>query len=374
MIMKIGGVRPFTAEDIPAVADLWQRSFRHTDRPASEELRRYFRQIFFESPWVDPDLPCLVYEAERHAVIGFLGVLPRPMVFRGRPIRMAVATQLMVDPTRRRGFAALDLFRTFLAGQQDLSYSDGANEHAHAIWERAGGDTARLYCLEWTRSLRPAQSINRRIRSHKRLEALAWAAKPACVAFDALATRISHSPLRLPPPPATLRQEDLTAKGLFAALAEIQPAPALAPRYDVRSLEWLLDRAAEARSLGELRGALVRDETDELAGWYLYYAKGGQAAHVLQIGAEPGAFSSVLDCLVHDAWRTGAIAVSGQLDPRFLEKLHDKRCRLACLGAGVLVHARDPDISAAVHRGDAFLSRLEGEWWLRLGIDRRMDW
>ena len=24
-----------------------------------------------------------------------------------------------------------------------------------------------------------------------------------------------------------------------------------------------------------------------------------------------------------------------------------------------------PELMAAIHRGDAFLSRLEGEWWLR---------
>jgi hypothetical protein len=34
-----------------------------------------------------------------------------------------------------------------------------------------------------------------------------------------------------------------------------------------------------------------------------------------------------------------------------------------------LVHSRDPEIMAAIHRGEAFLSRLEGEWWLRfLGV------
>jgi len=44
---------------------------------------------------------------------------------------------------------------------------------------------------------------------------------------------------------------------------------------------------------------------------------------------------------------------------------------LAALGCGfgrdgpwVLIHSRRPEILPAVERGDAFLSRLDGEWWL----------
>jgi hypothetical protein len=31
----------------------------------------------------------------------------------------------------------------------------------------------------------------------------------------------------------------------------------------------------------------------------------------------------------------------------------------------MLVHARHQEIVNAIHRGDAFLSRSEGEWWIR---------
>lgn len=30
-----------------------------------------------------------------------------------------------------------------------------------------------------------------------------------------------------------------------------------------------------------------------------------------------------------------------------------------------LVHSRDEDILSTIHQGKMFLSRLEGEWWMR---------
>jgi hypothetical protein len=34
-------------------------------------------------------------------------------------------------------------------------------------------------------------------------------------------------------------------------------------------------------------------------------------------------------------------------------------------GSWTLVHSRDPEATAALHSGDAWLSALEGELWLR---------
>ena len=36
-----------------------------------------------------------------------------------------------------------------------------------------------------------------------------------------------------------------------------------------------------------------------------------------------------------------------------------------CDGTWTLVHTRHADVATAIHQGNAFLSRLEGEWWLR---------
>jgi len=48
-----------------------------------------------------------------------------------------------------------------------------------------------------------------------------------------------------------------------------------------------------------------------------------------------------------------------------VQALSDRRCWFRQEGTWTLVHSRHRDILSAVHQGDAFLSRLDGEWWLR---------
>ena len=93
-------IRPLRAEDIPEVAALWLKVFRRKKVSAPEALCAYFHEMFFETPWRNLLLPSLVCTAGAR-IVGFLGVLPRAMTFRGAPIRVAVATQLMIDEEAR---------------------------------------------------------------------------------------------------------------------------------------------------------------------------------------------------------------------------------------------------------------------------------
>src|SRR5439155_25344477 len=127
---------------------------------------------------------------------------------------------------------------------------------------------------------------------------------------------------------------------------------------------------AAKRVHGELGRVLVRDESGGAIGWYLYYLKPGGECRLVQLAAGEGAAGVVLDHLFHDARRHGAAAVTGRMDPAHAQALCDHHCRFRLLGRGVLVHSRDPELLHAVQKGDAFLSRLEGEWWMRFGSDR----
>jgi hypothetical protein len=113
-----------------------------------------------------------------------------------------------------------------------------------------------------------------------------------------------------------------------------------------------------------LRARLVRGGGGTL-GWFLYYVRRGAAAEVLQLAARPGAFDRVLCALLADAWREGAAAVHGRADPRYVQELSQRHCWFRWDGTWTLAHARDPAIAAALHAGEAVLSRLDGEWWMR---------
>ncbi len=363
-------VRPLRADDLPAVGALWMRAFRRAGTPGG--VQRYFREVFLDPALAGDDPASLVYEDDAGLVAGFIGGLPRRMVFRGRPIRAVVATQLMVDPGRRHGFAAFDLLRTLFAGPQDLTFCDGANERSQHVWERSGGEVARLYSLDWQRALRPAGHLRQRfVRAGK--ARVARAAAPLCRAADALAGRLGrldHAAaigVPLGRPRAPLGTEELPCAAVRPLLDDT--GPSLAPSYDAESLSWLLDRAAHTHSHGPLRRRLCRDAWGEAVGWYVYYAQPDGVAQVLQFGGKPRRISDVLASLFADAYAAGSVSITGQVEPRWLRELTDAHATLSCPSLGVLLHSRDREIAGAVQRGDAFLSRLDGEWWLRFSAD-----
>src|SRR5664279_2036080 len=112
-------------EHLPDIAALHLRAMQGRSGVVSRALEDYLREIFLANPWIAPDISSLVC-FENGEVIGFLGVVPRSMEFRGRPVRVAVSSQFVVDRQRHRGPAAMELLSRFFGGPQDLSYTDGA--------------------------------------------------------------------------------------------------------------------------------------------------------------------------------------------------------------------------------------------------------
>src|SRR4030081_544675 len=102
----MGEIRPFTEEFASEAAALYVRAMRGQSAPPRESLSKYFCHILLSNPWFTPDIPSLVY-LDKGQLVGFLGVIPRSMEFRGRAIRVAVTTQLMVDRERREGSVGL---------------------------------------------------------------------------------------------------------------------------------------------------------------------------------------------------------------------------------------------------------------------------
>jgi hypothetical protein len=337
----MGAIRPLTPGDLPQVAALRERTFRHGRRTGAA-LERRLHDLFFASPWHDPELPSWVLE-EDGAVAGFVGVVPRPMQRQGAPVRAAVATQLMVAPGAR-GLAAIQLLQRVLAGPQELLLSDRATPEVRRIWERLGGTASTLHRLEWRRTLRPARAaLGRR---------MGRVAAPLLALSDRRAA---------PASPAAHHAEPLAGP---AELAGVLPRAgrALAPLHTDESLAWLMARAAERWAT--LRCALVRADDGAPAGWFAWAAGADGTAQVVQAAALPGHAQGVVDALLHDAWRAGAVALRGRMEPHLLDALAARGCRFEPGGQGVLAHARDPALVAAVVGGEAMLGGLDGEWWM----------
>lgn len=359
----MSGPREFFKEDIPAVADLWLKVFQQREDSSPESLRTYFQEMFLDHPWNDAQLPSLVYEDKDRSIVAFLGVLPRLLSFQGRPIQAAITSQFMVDTARHHGNAAIELMKRFLAGPQQLSLTDGASEGARRIWEALRGEFATTYSCLWTRVLRPAQYSLELMKSRKALKPLAGVARPFARVLDSVAVRLPLTPY--PMPAATAAMEEASVGSLLRCVSELPARWALRPCYNWESLSWLLQKAGEAKSRGQLRKFIVRNGKGEMLGWYVYYAKPGGTSKVLQIGGREHGISDVIDNLFNDAWRTGSVAVSGRLEPRFARQLSQKRCDFIFHDVAVLIHSRQNEILNEIQRGNAFLTRLDGEWWMR---------
>jgi len=234
-------IRPFTPDDIPEVVDLHKRVFPGNSFSASE-LEVHFRRLFFENPWYDADLPSLVYQERGEKICGFYGVIPRRMRMKGGPIRVAVSSQFMVDPSVRNRLAAVELQSAFFAGPQDLSFTDGANDASRRIWEGLGGVTAFPYSVHWTRLLRPTRYFLGRWKERGLSTLAQWALSPVSAVADFLATHRRRSPFHQA---EHAPEEDLSWETLRDELPKFAAMKSLCPDYDEQSLHWLMDQANE---------------------------------------------------------------------------------------------------------------------------------
>ena len=353
------GLRPVTEADLPALAALHGRAFDGAPSAGtpSERLESLLREIVLGHPWQDRRMPSLVFEIDG-AIAGFLGVMPRPMSFEGEPIVAAVGHNFMVDPERRSSLAAIELVRGFISGAQDLSLAEGTDT-SRRLWKALGGTVAPAYSLRWTRPLAPARyGLGLLVR---RGVPASWL-RPLAAAADFAAARLPASPLRD-------RRSDLEASGLDAAtlagcIGRLSARRRLAPRYDAADLEWMLGVLDRHAAGGGLRGVALR-RGGEIAGWYLWFMRTGRVAEAVQVGATEEAALDVVDHLLAEVRRAGAVAVAGRLEPSLMPALSE-RMSLFHRGRGpswLLAHSRDERLLGAIHAGDAFLTRLEGEWW-----------
>lgn len=360
----MGEIRVFAEEHVRAAADLNLKIIRGSKNSSGPGLQNCFRDIFLKNPWASPEISSLVY-LDHGELVGFLGVVPRIMEFRGHPVRVAVTSQFMFDREKHRGVGALELMRHFFRGPQDMSFTDGAGEAAMIVWTAAGGRAARLYSLNWTRLLRPL-STARSVLDRAGLGALKGVAGLVTSPGDFLLSKLPLEMLRAPRSVFTTRPA--TPAEILECIKEIGWREPLKPVYTQPSFDWLMFQAARATVYGTLRILTVHSPDGIRAGWLVYYVKPGAPAYVLQIGIRRrDQFSGILTALFRDAWEQGCSAIRGQTIPQFLTQLTEQHCLFRHPNPSVLIHSKDADLMNVVQSGEAALTRLDGECWMTFG-------
>jgi hypothetical protein len=358
-------IRKFTKEDIPAVAALFHKVYLAGDPAHTKSSLSYivaaFDEIFFRNPWYDENLSSLVCEGAGGAILGFIGVTPRRMIMKGRPILAAVSAHLMLEPDRQSGLMGVELLKRFLSGPQELSLTDFANDLGRKIWDGIGGTMSHIHSLQWVKLLRPsARALSLAAEKLRLSGGLLSMARPIGRLSDAALARMASHRFHFAAPDLT--SKDLDDETLLACISQFSASYSLHPEYDKLSLAWLLRRAERINHRGELRKLALCDDSGAIVGWYLYYLKRDGASEVLQLCARKNYIDATLDHLLHQAWSNGSELISGRLEPQLLPALSSRECYLNCGPPWVMIHTRDPEILQAINRGDALLTKLEGEW------------
>jgi hypothetical protein len=362
----MGEVRSFTEEHADGVARLYFRSVRGQDREPGKTLPAYFTELHLHNPWATPEVPALVY-IEKGKVVGALGILPRDMEFRGRPVRVATMTLYMVDPEYRNGPAAIHLLRRALKGPQDFSWTDGASGHVGALWSAMGGYADAPYAFNWFRILRPLGTARMGLdRIGKAGRYLKPFSGLVTAPGDFLLSKAPHEALREPVSPCAAKA--VNAEMLLECIQTLGWSSTLKPVYTAETFPWLMHEAGQNR-LGVFRMMTVSDSSG-YCGWFIYYALRGGPAFVMQIGVRrKDDFRNVLLALFHDAWHQGSVCVKGAAIPEYSTAMTELGCIFRHPHDRVVVHSKNSEIANAVRTGEAALSRLDGIAWLRFSAE-----
>jgi hypothetical protein len=353
-------IRPLRKGDLPQVAELYELVMRSGSRTPPRRLADYFQRLL-DHPWADPEIPSLVYEDKTGRIVGFIGSHVRHLRFDGQRLRMGLTGQLMSDPdpdVRNRAVGAM-LLRRYLAGPQDLTITSGTGETAR-IWKALGGQVIGLRSISWIRIFDLPSTASYLL---KRLGMAAWrpVTYPLLSAAQLVTNRLPGASLRVPEP--ATRAEDLSPRALIEYLPSVSDHLRMRPDYDETFLAWLFQEMAEVRSRGKLVKRLVCAPGGRVLGWYVTYLQPGGVSHVMQIGAKDRDVEAVIDHLFHDAQRSRAAFLTGQLEPQLFEPLTRRRCLLHPV-VNFLVQSRNPGLLDAVLAGQAMISRMEGEGWM----------
>lgn len=362
-------IAPFRRDDADDIAALFQSVFRDAKRDAPDSLTRYLRRLYLEMPGSDPQIVPLVHRSASGRINGFVGVTAMQMQCGDRPVRAAIGGSLMVNRDDADAMIAPRLLKAFLAGPQDISFSETTGDAATRMWLGLRGHTMPSYSLEWVRILRAASFLVD-IGSTK-IRPLGLMA-PLARRIDTMrAQRMAPGALKWSGIPSewpiyggfTACQVDADR---FSAL--VDPLLAhfpLRPVWGTGQLEAILSDAQLKPAAGKLILCQVSKGGAPPIGLFAYYVREGGIASVLQILAKPGFAGPVLDCLMLDAAARGASGLRGRIQPPLLEAMMGRRIAFTHTTSSV-VHSRDQTLVDTCRSGQVFFNGLCGEHWNRL--------
>jgi hypothetical protein len=351
-------IRPFRVGDGEAVARLFQRVFKHREGDPPRALVSYFEDLFLRLPGLDPARGSLVHVDAEGRTTGFVGVLPGRFRLDGRPVSASIVGSLMVGDPEADPLAGARLVRAVSRAGQDITLSETANPISQRMWETIGGVAVPGYSLDYLRPIRPvglAVALAERVGPLRALRPVA-----------ALADRLAQSLVPAPVVDDKLhRERDLSAAEAAELVVALTEDRRFRPDWAAMPLDAMLATALDKAAAGEplLRG--VFDARGRPVGLYLIHARRGEIATALQVLSRPKHEVEVAARMVAAAASAGAVALHGRIEPAMADAL-SRTPSLLVHRASLIVHAADRALIEPIRSGDALVTGLAGETWIRL--------
>lgn len=359
-------IRPLIEADVPQISDLYWKYLRYRKGQAPQHLNTVFQQLCFQSPFMDDTIHPLVFEAEDGRVVGFSGGMVRRMSLDGRPLRVLFGGNLVFHPDFRTGQIAPRFVETFFAQEADLAIVDTANNLARKVLLKNGFRIIPALNMHWIRPLRPAAyalyGLSRSVSPF--LSASLNLSKPLCWLADSISARIAADSFG--PNKSRLHATEMEPATLLQCLHEFRNGYSLWTQYTLDSLQWLLRFMEQRAARGLLRRVVLREESDRIVGWYIYYVKRGAVGEVVQLGGAPNATKEILGHLFQDALDQGVVGLHGLVEMRRIADFSEKHCLFTCRGGWTMARSRYPELMSLLEV-DALFTRLDGEWSLDPG-------
>lgn len=362
----MSSVRPLIRSDVPAVATLMQRILRKTSEPVTPSLEAYLADLFLEGAHRDPDINSHVYLRGDGAVAGFIGALALPMEIEGRSVRAALCGTFMVDRHSDDPFAGARLMRAFLAGPQDISLTETANNISTDMWRRTNGTMLPGYSLEWLRVLRPSEFM---VEVAAHVARAARVAAPLVRPIDRLLRRRKMLSRLLDLPGNTLPTSEADDEVMAVLLERFTGSFAARPQWNAEHLRFMIADSRSKALYGEMVRRQVTTRDGRPVGLFQYYGGPGRIGRVLQILAAPGQSGAVINSMLAHASDHGLVALRGRTTPTLIEAMLGHPFLFLNVASSI-GHARDPALMEPFRLGKAFFNGFAGESWSRLIGDR----
>jgi hypothetical protein len=257
-------------------------------------------------------------------------------------------------------------------GAQDGVVSDRSNHAAMAISRQLKSDILHSYSADFIRLLRPAGRGVEWLGNHfgpARL--LAGLTGPIDRRFAARALTSEDAQWAAPGKTRgsdSFKDVPQSIDGVLDLLPHFLERFTLRPDFERHHWHFILEDGSRKSEFGQFFANAVVSPSGETVGLYLYHARPGRTAELLQAFANPGREGIVLDRLIGHAMQQGAVAIHGRSTPTFHRQLMERQA-FFYPNMWTVVYSRDPEVATHFNAGTAFFTGLAGENWIRLNGD-----